>query len=45
MTKAAVRAMDVVSEFTADSTAVKIEEFVVAGGSKRVLDNMDNSCG
>lgn len=35
MTKAAVRAMDVVSEFTADSTAVKIEEFVVAGGSKR----------
>lgn len=35
MTKAAVRAMDVVSEFTADSTEVKIDEFVVAGGSKR----------
>lgn len=35
MTKAAVRAMDVVSAFTADSTAVKIDEFVVAGGSKR----------
>ena len=35
MTKAAVRAMDVVSSFTADSTAVKIDEFVVAGGSKR----------
>lgn len=35
MTKAAVRAMDVVSEFTADSTAVKVDEFVVAGGSKR----------
>lgn len=35
MTKAAVRAMDVVGSFTADSTDVKIEEFVVAGGSKR----------
>ena len=35
MTKAAVRAMDVVSEFTADSTVVKVDEFVVAGGSKR----------
>ena len=35
MTKAAVRAMDVVSTFTADSTAVKIEEFVVSGASKR----------
>ena len=35
MTKAAVRAMDVVSAFTHDSTAVKIEEFVIAGGSKR----------
>jgi PhoPQ-activated pathogenicity-related protein len=35
MTKAAVRAMDVVEEFTADSTSVKIDEFVVAGGSKR----------
>ena len=35
MTKAAVRAMDVVSQFTADSLTVKIDEFVVAGGSKR----------
>ena len=35
MTKAAVRAMDVVSLFTAESTKVKVEEFVIAGGSKR----------
>ncbi len=35
MTKAAVRAMDVVSEFTAKKTTEKVEEFVVAGASKR----------
>jgi PhoPQ-activated pathogenicity-related protein len=37
MTKAAVRAMDTVSAFckTPEAGALKIEEFVVAGGSKR----------
>ena len=35
MTKAAVRAMDVVSTFTAENTPKKVEEFVVAGASKR----------
>ncbi len=35
MTKAAVRAMDVVSAFTAENTTVNVKEFVVAGGSKR----------
>ncbi|PHN05302.1 PhoPQ-activated pathogenicity-related family protein [Flavilitoribacter nigricans] len=35
MTKAAVRAMDVVSELSESLAGKKIDEFVVAGGSKR----------
>jgi PhoPQ-activated pathogenicity-related protein len=37
MTKAAVRAMDTVTSFlaTSDADAVKVEKFVVSGGSKR----------
>ena len=35
MTKAVVRAMDVISSFTGTNTPTKIDEFVVAGGSKR----------
>lgn len=35
MTKAAVRAMDVVSEFTEKNTNKKIDQFVIAGASKR----------
>ena len=35
MTKAAVRAMDVVSEISEFHTTQKVSEFVVAGGSKR----------
>lgn len=35
MTKAAVRAMDVVSELSPDMAGRQVDEFVVAGGSKR----------
>jgi PhoPQ-activated pathogenicity-related protein len=35
MTKAAVRALDVITDFTAKNTSKKVDNFVVAGGSKR----------
>ena len=35
MTKAAVRAMDAVTEFSQKMASVKIEKFMVAGASKR----------
>ena len=35
MTKAAVRAMDAVQEFTQESTTLEVDRFVVAGASKR----------